>query len=97
MMLTLTQKGDSKKIKGVETLADHDIELPKGIEVKLPIPKDSKVKIAVEAEDALADYERDSSNGTITQGYKEMDNTSLTDEHLPKLDLHSETNLDDEK
>lgn len=40
-------KGDSKKMKGVETLADHDVELPKGIEAKLPVPKDYKVKTVI--------------------------------------------------
>lgn len=35
-------------MKGVETLANHDIELPKWVETKLPVPKDSDVKTAIE-------------------------------------------------
>lgn len=47
-----------------------------------------------EQEDELADYTRQSKEGQIELNYKELDNTSPTDEYLPNLDLLTHTILD---
>ena len=43
LVFTLMSCGDSNKVM----LSDYDIELPNGVESKLPMPKDSKVSINI--------------------------------------------------